>query len=278
MNEEFDELPDDEFRFTLSAELAALTPPPLGDLVAVAAQRGRRTRRRRTVFAVAGSVTAVVGIAALLAGPLAGGGPGNALHERVAAAADPAPPSTSPTDIPSSGGNSGSNSTDGPPVPTDGPALLAASLNALPIGGLAGNYATNDNSLSLGVRFNLTSAPDTGMITIMISKAKGALHCSGGFSCPTNAGGLPYSVIRQPGNSVEAMLVTVQHPDNTLVSIEVSTAKAWDPVTQTNPPARAALTLEQAVALGSNPALSTQMAADFVQAADAKYPNLPTFT
>ncbi|MFF7634352.1 hypothetical protein ACFZB9_14545 [Kitasatospora sp. NPDC008050] len=261
MNDEFEELPDDEFRFTLSTELAALTPPPLGDLVAQATHRGRRARRRRTIAAVAGSVTAVAGIAALLAGTMAGSGPGRPVQNQVAAA----PSSPQPDTSPSTG--------DTTLVPADGPALLAAALNALPIGGDSSGYYASSGANDLTTRFNLTTRQGSGLVQVSLSS--GSLNCtSTGRTCGTSPDGERYQ-ITNGGNCIESVLVKVQRQDNLLVTVQLGTCLSWDPQQGTNPPGIQVLTEEQAIAMAQAPGLSTKMPAGFVQAADAKYPNLP---
>ncbi|WP_327066710.1 hypothetical protein [Kitasatospora sp. NBC_01302] len=261
MNDEFEELPDDEFRFTLSTELAALTPPPLGDLVAQATHLGRRQRRRRTFTAVAGSVTAVAAIASLLAfWPLAGGGPGRTVQQPAAAAPSSPEPSTSGL------------------VPADGPALLAAALNALPIGGQSGNYTTYSGPNALMTRLDLTTTQGTGLVQVTLSS--GSLTCgsTADTACGTSPDGDRYQVVKTTGNCIESTLVTVQRPNNLLVSIQLGTCLSWDPQKQVNPPGIEVLTVEQAIAMAQAPGFATEMPVGFVQAADAKYPNLPALS
>jgi hypothetical protein len=67
-----------DIRGLLDEELSAEHPPPLGDLVRDAVNRGRRIRRRRRMFAGTGAaagIVAVVAAAALVTGGLPGVGP-----------------------------------------------------------------------------------------------------------------------------------------------------------------------------------------------------------
>ncbi|MFI9269666.1 hypothetical protein ACIGXM_02905 [Kitasatospora sp. NPDC052896] len=281
----------DGFRTALDDELLALTPPPLGDVVGAAAQRGRRIRRLRVISTAAASVVALATLTALLTGPL---DPATRSRELGAAAGpsvvagqpSPAPtptptPTPTPSDTPTA---SPSASQAGPVAAADatGAAVLQAVLNLLPKGVTPSHLAANDASVNgneiteTGAQVYLTSAAGTGMIRVDVGKGDGGDLCARGATCYRDSRGQQVSVLTLPGNCVQSLVVTVEHSDHSVVMISVASCLAWDG--SANRPGVPALTADQATAIAGDPTLTAMMPAEYIARANALFGGVPTFS
>jgi hypothetical protein len=267
----------EEFHHSLDTELAALGAPALGDVVGVAAQRGRRQRRWRAVGAVTGSVTAVAVAASLLVGVL---GNGSAQPTQLgAAAAVTASPSDSPAAAPAASGDASSAPT-GSLVADSPAALLDAVLHALPAGLSTDHYSAKQGDPATpnpSVSLNVKTAQGTSALSVAAYKSQysfcqpGDWPASYSYHCSTTPSGEQFEVVSNPAACWQHSIIVVRRHDGVDVAVWQPNCDAAGVTSPNNPP----LTQEQAVALADNPAISYQMPASFVQAANAKYPNLP---
>ncbi|KQV04519.1 MULTISPECIES: hypothetical protein [unclassified Kitasatospora] len=283
MSEEVDFRPDG-FHRALDSELATLTAPPLGDLVGLAARGGRRKRRLRAAGAALGSVTAVAALAVLV-GSL---GTGPAQSTAVGPAAGPpaaAPASGSATpEAPSSATPSPVVTPAAPQVPATTAALLAAVVQSLPAGYTTDHHAADPPESGASSIFAYVNTPTgTGRISVAAYIPEEPAPCTPGpsryiatntVSCTTSPAGDVVEVEVNPSNCMQATDVRVHRPGGFEVSVTISDCLNWDGAK--NPHAVPALTHQQAVALASSPLIGTTMPASFVEAANAKYPALPT--
>jgi hypothetical protein len=281
----------DEFRTTLSEELSSLTPPPLGDLVGQAARRGRRARRVRMITATAGSVAAVATVAALLAGTMGSGArPAVELAGPAAAVAGSASPSTagnpSPNPStsadapasthPSSGASAGTGASTRPGPgadlqPATPEALVMAVVNAMPKQGTVGPYAVGASDPGsqpgdLAVQVYQTDSRGTSMVRVFTSKSP--MNCVT-EQCETNSHGVQYRVLHEAGNCIQSSVISVEHADGTLVTVQQSTCLAW--TGSANPKSFEMLTEDQAAQLAADPAISTRMSPDTLAQGAALY-------
>ncbi|MDH6117186.1 hypothetical protein [Kitasatospora sp. GAS204B] len=302
MNEnESDGFRPDEFHHALDTELAALNGPPLGDVVTLATQRGRRQRRRRTVGAVTGSVTAVAVAASVLVGVL-GSGPAHRAELSAAAAGTPSAsatpsaagtPSSSATPSapgapsvvtasPTPGAPSASAATSSGVLVPDSPAgLLDAVLHALPSGLSTDNYSAKlggSQSPSPYVSLNVHTAQGTAQLEVAAFKSQYSFCQPGdwpaGYSyrCSTTPSGEQFEVVSNPAACFQHSIIVLRRHDGVDVTVWMPNCTGAAGITS---PAVAPLTQEQALALAGTPAINYLMPASFVQAADAKYPDLP---
>ncbi|KJK57829.1 hypothetical protein [Saccharothrix sp. ST-888] len=290
----------DDFREVLSDELSLEPPPPLlGGMIEEAARAGRRTRRVRMWTAVAGSATAIAVVAVLLGvvtnkGPAAGGGParldaaagsGAPAVPQTSGAASAAAPSAAPsTALPPTSGasptvNPASSRTGVPGTPPDdgkvpatAPGLLQQLLSLLPPGQTS-HYAGNGGDEPL-VQTYLTTAAGTGMIRLSVHPIAGRMVCDGGTpKCVTDAAGRIVQVYHMEGNCVQSTGLLADRGDGTVVQIDLGSCLNYQD--DRNRPGVQALTVEQAIAIAENPAVSTRLDRTTVLAGAARFPDLP---
>lgn len=278
-----------DFRTDLGDELSTLSAPPLGDIVAAAARNGRRTRRTRGISAAIGSALALTAVVALAGGALGGAAHPTQLGAAAGPAATPgssASPSTPgvpvPAATPSSTPTVANTTPAGNLVPTNGKVVLAAVLKALPAGVKTSNYAV-DNAGKSGNEIHqdmaqtyVTTSKGTGMIRVFLSPAEPgekATPCAAPLECSKDSKGEQVYVSHNKTNAIQDTLVTVAHADGSAVMVQLSSVLAWNG--SENPPGIVALTVDQAVAVASDPALSTQVDPAAVAAANAQFPSVP---
>lgn len=260
-----------DFRTDLGDELSMLSAPPLGDIVGAAARSGRKVRRVRRVGSVVGSAVALTAVVALAGGALGNTGGHTA---ELSAAAGPA--ASSPA-APAAPAPAAANL-----VPTNGKVVLAAVLKTLPAGVKTGNYAV-DNAAKVGkvihqdmAQTYVTTAAGTGMVRVFLSPAEPGQKvspCTAPDECLKDSKGEQVYVSHHADNPVQNTLVTVAHADGSSVMVQLSTVLAWDGTK--NPAGIVALTVDQAVAVASDPALSTTVDPAAVAAANAQFPSVP---
>ncbi|MCX4746283.1 hypothetical protein OG455_12220 [Kitasatospora sp. NBC_01287] len=262
----------DEFHQSLATELAGTSAPPLGDLVTLAAQRGRRQRRWRTLGAVTGSVTAAAVAASLLVGVL-DSGPAQRTELTAAATGSPSA-AAAPASVPAAATASDQLVADTPA------ALLDAVVSALPAG-----LTTDTYSAKLGdpatpnpsVTLNVHSQHGTAVLQVAAYKSQydfcqpGDWPAGYSYHCSTTAGGEQYEVVSNPAACWQHSLVVLRRHDGVDVAVWMPNCTDAPGVTSPHVPP---LTQDQALALAATAAISDRMPAAFVQAADAKYPNL----
>ncbi|MDH6113292.1 hypothetical protein P3T36_001824 [Kitasatospora sp. MAP12-15] len=274
-----------DFRTDLGDELSMLSAPPLGDIVGAAARDGRRTRRVRGFGAAVGSALALTAVVALAGGALGSTGQHTA---ELSAAAGPAAPVSAPgsAPVPAPASPSTTPVTSPAPaaglVPTNGKVVLAAVLKALPAGVKTSNYAV-DNAGKIGrtvhqdmAQTYVTTAAGTGMVRVFLSPAvpgEKASPCKAPDQCFKDAKGEQVYVSHVADNPVQNTLVTVAHADGSSVMVQLSSVLAWNGTT--NPAGIVALTVDQAAAVASDPALSTNVDPAAVAAAAAQFPSVP---
>lgn len=276
MNNEEVEFRPDGFHLALDAELSALTAPPLGGVVGLATQRGRRQRRWRIAGAAVGSVTAVAATVALLAGTLGTGSP-------APAAVGPAAVLTTPSNPASPSASPSPSATVDPLVPSTASALLDAVVRSMPAGLTTDHHAANqaDGTEGPAVFAYVNTPSGTGRISVGayrdevdMGPCRTGTWGSGTTTCSTSPAGDVVEVQTNSTNCIQATRVTVHRPGGLNVGIDISSCLNSDGTK--NPPAVPALTQEQAVALASSPLIDLRMPASFVEAANAKYPALPS--
>ncbi|WP_457031545.1 hypothetical protein [Kitasatospora sp. P5_F3] len=280
MNEE-DGFRPNEFHHTLDTELAALTTPPLGDLVGLAARGGRRKRRLRAAGAAFGSVTAVAALAVLV-GSL---GTGTAQSTVAGPAIGPAAGPAAVVASASSSASATPTAQADPLVATTAASLLDAVVKSLPAGLTADNFRANqatvpivDNRGYPSVFAFVHTPAGIGRIGVSVYQTDpeqqrlcfAGTHGDTSTTCSTSPAGDVVEVETNSGNCIQATRVAVHRPQNLAVSIDISSCLG-----KSTELAVPALTQEQAVALASSPLIGTSMPSAFVAAANAKYPALP---
>ncbi|MGK4578886.1 hypothetical protein [Kitasatospora sp. HPMI-4] len=290
----------DDFRQMLSGELSLEpTPPALGGLVEEAARAGRRTRRLRRWTAVAGSVAAVAVLAGLcgmvvnrepagrgapVALGVAGAAPATARPSGAATAPGASPTPAVPADtVPKAGATgapfsgpseSPAGAAGGFKVPATPAGLLEQLLRLLPAGE-TGHYGGNPAEGE--VQTYLTTAAGTGMIRLSVYAGGRALTCDGAAQqCLTDTSGRTVRIDHLADNCVQSTVVTADHGDGTGVQLDLGTCLAYQD--GGNRPGVRVLTDEQAAAIAGNPALGPLLDRAVVQAGEARFPNLPTFS
>ncbi|MER5641327.1 hypothetical protein ABT095_30825 [Kitasatospora sp. NPDC002227] len=272
-----------DFRSDLSDELSALTPPPLGDLVAEATRKGRRARRVRSVGQVAGSALALTAVAVLFGGQLHGTGGKGELAGAAAggtpaatATASPSPKAATATASPSP-----TASPSGDQVHVSGAAVLATVLDALPAGITTSDYAANNFAEAHGqygtespvAQVNVHTAKGLGMMRIFVGTANPTGKCTADTGCRLDKYGQEVRVDHVSDNCIQNTLVSVRHADGTDVTVQMASCLAWDG--KANKPGVVPLTEEQAADLAGNPAFHDMMTPAQGAAAAARFPSLP---
>jgi hypothetical protein len=74
------------------------------------------------------------------------------------------------------------------------------------------------------------------------------------------------------GNCIQSMVVSIDHPNGSMVQLSVGTCLAWNGTA--NPPGGPALTQDQAVKIADDPSWGLTMSAALVAAAQRKFPHL----
>ncbi|GGQ94893.1 hypothetical protein [Kitasatospora griseola] len=263
-----------DFRLDLSDELSALTPPPLGDIVAEATRKGRRARRVRTIGQVSGSALALAAAVVLAAGHLPGtandtasGTVGPAAGGTPALAA-PAGPTPSPT-------------ASGALVRVSGAAVLATVLDALPAGLQTSGYAANGATDAHGkyaadvpvAQVNIQTPQGLGMMRVFVGTASPDAKCSTDDGCHRDRYGQQVRTTHVNDNCIQNTVITVRHADSTAVTVQMATCLAWNGTA--NLPGVLPLTEEAAAELAANPAFHTMMTPAQGAAAAARFPALP---
>jgi hypothetical protein len=150
--------------------------------------------------------------------------------------------------------------------------LLELLLPLLP-SGKTSHYAGNAQELM--VQTYLDGGAGPGMIRIDVANANDL----GGNAkiAPTgvksaSSDGTTYRVTRLPDNCIQNTIVSVQHPDGTMVQINLASCLAWDG--KQNKPAKLALTVAQAVKIGADPRWGVQIDKSLVTAGAKHFPHL----
>ncbi|WP_051811905.1 hypothetical protein [Kitasatospora sp. MBT63] len=284
----------EDFRATLNDELAEHIAPPLGDLVAVAARRGRRVRRMRAVGAVAGSAVVLATAGVFVLGPY-GAGPRQAAPVVSAAGQAPSLPGPvatpevvtgSATPRPTAPGSPTPGSAPAPTVTpagdrvnTTGATLLSAVLGALPPGRTDHYAATKDGH---GVQTYLDAGHGVGMVRVFVGVGKvptaGCLtplpKGEDAATCWTDRRGQPVWVsTADRDNCVEQIAVQVGHPDGSVVQVSLGSCLAWNGTA--NPRGIMPLTVFQAVELAGDPSISAWTDSALLKLASERFPDLP---
>ncbi|BFV56193.1 hypothetical protein KCMC57_up12970 [Kitasatospora sp. CMC57] len=273
-NEEVDFRPDG-FHDVLDSELGTLGAPPLGDLVGEATRRGRRQRRLRAAAAGVGSVTAVAVLAVLVSS--LGTGPGQT--SAVGPAAGPASSAPVTSTTPTTPVSPTPVAPTGPMVPATSAALLAAVVQSLPAGLTTDHHAANPaRPNAVDVFAHVTTPAGIGRIGVSayLTPEGGSDRCwpdpTGPMptACSTSPAGDVVEVQTNPRNCIQATRITVHRPTFN-VAVDISSCLRTEAEH-----AVPALTEQQAVALASSPLVGLTMPSSFVEAANAKYPALPS--
>ncbi|MFD8480290.1 hypothetical protein [Kitasatospora sp. NPDC059673] len=263
-----------DFRLDLSDELSALTPPPLGGMVAEATRKGRRARRVRTVGQVTGAALAMTAVAVLAGGQLHGAGGGNGLVGPAAGGTPALAASAGPASAPSPAAS-------GTLVRVSGAAVLATVLDALPAGLETSGYAANNAAEAHGkyaadvpvAQVNVRTHEGLGMMRIFVGTASPDAKCSTGDGCHRDKYGQQVRVTHADDNCIQNTVVTVRHADSTAVTVQMASCLARDG--KANLPGILPLTEEAAAELAGNPAFRTMMTPAQGAAAAARFPALP---
>ncbi|MGF1426969.1 hypothetical protein [Kitasatospora sp. LaBMicrA B282] len=170
---------------------------------------------------------------------------------------------TAPLPTPSAGGT----------VPTTPDGLVAEVVAALPGRPATGPYAAvgRDANGQASAQVYLNDSRGTSMVRVFLTS--GALDCSSG--CGTDGRGQPYQVSHESGNCIQSTVVTTQHPDGSLVTVQLSTCLAWNG--SQNPASFEALSQDQAVQLAGDPSIGILEPAAQAARAGTEYGSLPTF-
>ncbi|MFG2820307.1 hypothetical protein ACGFX4_12850 [Kitasatospora sp. NPDC048365] len=245
----------DDFRTALSEELSELSAPPLAGLVEAAARDGRRVRRRRTVAAAVGSVTAVAAAIALLGGvvgPLRQPAAGPAVQS--AAGEPPSPSVTAQT------------------VPTTPRALLAAVVQALPGTTWTGSdYSVSGPEHEVSAMLNMTEGTGTGVVrvTLLDGKGPGCKQDDVRF-CTVDSRNQLTSVDYLQAPCPQTVVVTVLRADATRAQVLFGNCRIGENAYYF-PPGVNALTVQQAAELAGGPTLSLHSDRRAVEAAEQQY-------
>ncbi|MFJ8041155.1 hypothetical protein ACIRBX_11685 [Kitasatospora sp. NPDC096147] len=267
-----------DFRADLDGELALLDEPPLGDLVGQAVRQGRRVRRRRAAGALAGSVLAVAGVV-MVCGPLRPYtrdtvttvvmAPDQPPDPRSATPAAQPPPSATPSPTPSVVMS----------APTTDSAVLVTLLRLLPPGLETSGYAAQPDGLpssyTAGAQVQVRTAAGPGMVTVFVATTYSDTSCPTGFTCGTDPGGREVGIRHDANDCALDTVVKSRHADGTVVTVEVAGCVPGRDGTR---PERGAapLSVDQAVALAADPAISYQVPEQVKREAAAAHPSLPS--
>jgi hypothetical protein len=260
---------DDEFRARIADELAGSDEPPIGDVVAGSISKGRRMRTvRRLGFggsAAAGVLAVSLGVAALAAPAGTPDRPASVLPAAASPTASTKPAATSPTASTMPAAAAKNDLVKATPA-----GLLELLLPLLPPGKTS-HYAGDANELM--VQTYLDGGAGPGMIRINVANTKGdtARSAPAGVKSASSDGST-YRVSRLPDNCIQNTIVFVQHPDGTLVQINLASCLAWDG--KQNKPAKLALTVAQAVKIGADPRWGVQIDKSLVTAGAKQFPHL----
>jgi hypothetical protein len=253
----------DDFRTRLEKEVAALDPPPLGDLVRDSLNEGRGLRRRRRWYQSA--VVAVAGLA--VAGALLGVQTVSQQGVSEPAMVEPVP---SPTAAEAR-------------VEATPEALLAALLETLPAGKTS-NYAgltpvsSAVEETPLTVQTYLDNGKGPGMLRLSVwtqdPSAKGENeHQKPSMKSRTQPDGDVVTVMRLSTNCIQSLVVWVERPDGTIIQLNVANCLSWDG--EQNAEGRRALTEKQAIAVADDPRLGTLVPERFADEGAERFPDLP---
>ncbi|GAA4846879.1 hypothetical protein [Kitasatospora terrestris] len=249
----------DDFRTALSEELSELSAPPLAGLIEAATRDGRRVRRRRTVAAAVGSVTALAAAVALLGGPV---GP---LRQPAAGPAVQSAAAEPPVGPPSPSASAHT-------VPTTSRALLAAVVQALPGTTWKGSdYAVSGPEQDVSAMLNVTEGTGTGVVRVTLLAGKDSGCTQGGARfCTFDSRGQLTSVDYLTAPCPQTVVVTVRRADATRAQVLFGNCRIGENAYYF-PPGANALTAQQAVELAGGPALSLHSDSRTVEAAEQQY-------
>jgi hypothetical protein len=264
----------DELRDLLRAGLTAERPPPLGDLVATAIRDGRRIRRNRRLGAGAAALVALV-LAVLRLGdadvaqraelgfPVAAAtsawSPGSVPVQRSALAV---PPRARTLTV-----HSGTLRADGMQKKATSAAMLHLLLTLLPPGRTSHFGVSADDDLL--VQLYLDDGDGPAMVRVSLGR-----DAPFGDE-PPRGGTATVTIDRTPGDCLRDTVVGAEWPDGTVVRVDVPTCLAFDGVQ--NPPSRAALTVDQAIRVATDPRWGMTMGAALVDAGAERFAALPVF-
>jgi hypothetical protein len=264
----------DELRELLRAGLAAERPPPLGDLVATAIGDGRRIRRNRRLGASAAALVALV-VAIVHLGDVR-------VAERaelgVPAAAATAALSPGSVPVPRSARaaprlartltvHSGTLRADGMQKKATSAAMVHLLTLLLPPGRTSHFGVSADNDLL--VQLYLDDGDGPALVRVSLGR-----DLPFGDE-PPRGGTANVTISRTPDDCLHDTVVGAEWPDGSVVRVDVPTCLAFDGVQ--NPPSRAALSVDQAVRVATDPRWGTTMGADLVDAGARRFGALPVF-
>jgi hypothetical protein len=260
----------EDFRTMLAGELADVAEPPVGDLVEESVRTGRRMRAARRVRA--GAVAAAV---AVLAGAVA-----------VAGSHFAPPTATAPTPVAPA-------ATAGKRVKATPEGLLELLTRTLPPGKTS-HYAASAQGLTVQAYLDAGRGP--GVIQLSVgrdgefdSQARADADLRAGCAAKQSKtcriaddlkvgpvvaepSGVRYQVVTISDNCIENTMVSVRQPSGTWLRFTLPTCLAWDG--RQNKPSPAALTVPQAVRVGSDPRWGATLDPGLVAAGAKHFPHL----
>lgn len=248
---------DESFHDRIADELSEEPEPPLGDLVVGALRQGRRLRLVRRARITASTLAAVVVLAAgvLLGGHALGFG-------QLPSASAPHLTVTPPSPV------------IGQPTSPTTPAAIAYRLEQLLPGGQFSHYV---HSGATDLEFYLRGDQGVGRVHLIILPNVSFNGCPADSpdkttTCSSGPGGTHVEVATIPGNCLQSTSVVVVHGNGIAVRLDLATCLYWNGTT--NPPSSPALTVEQAIAIGTDPGWGIRMSSSLVAAANARFPSL----
>jgi hypothetical protein len=235
--------------------------PPIGDLVGEAVAEGRRMRtaKRLRVGSAGLAVLVVAGLAAIpIVRSTEAPAPG-APAAIVAAAPAPSVSSSAPAAAREA------NRVKGTP-----PGILKLLLENLP-DGKTSHYAGDVQYGDVSVQTYLNRGNGMGMIRLHVMTRKASAFKGTWIQL---GNGVEYQVIHIPNNCVQNTVVSVHHPDDTLLQFDLSSCLEWDGKKNTDAPQ--ILTAREAAEVGADPRWGVKIDPAINQQGAAAFPHLTT--
>jgi hypothetical protein len=250
----------DDFQTLLAENAFDRGEPPIGDLVELALIKGRRMRmaRRFKAGAVALAVMAVAGVSAGTIILNAGAG------TRVAVVTAAAPSAAAPSPAETSAVRTGKQ------VKATPAGLMELLTKTLPAGKTSNYAGVADNGGGMPfLQIYLDRGRGPGMIRMGVLD-----RVTLGGRVTNLPGGISYSSGGIADNCIQHTMVTVRHADGSGVWFNLSNCLAWDG--KQNKPSVQALTVEEAVEVGSDPRWGTTIDQALNAEGAKDFPHLPT--
>jgi hypothetical protein len=264
----------DELREHLLAGLAAERPPLLGDVVAAAMRDGRRIRRNRRLGASA-AVLVVLVVTLMHLGDV-----GITQRVELGVPVKVIPPAAPPGSVPVGPTgraappqartltvHSGTPRADGMQKKATSAAMVQLLTLLVPPGRTSHFGVSADNDLLVQLYLDDGNGPAIVRVSLGLDAPVGDEPPRGGTATVT--------ITQNPNECLRDSVVDAAWPDGTVVRVAVPTCPVFAGVR--HPPARAALTVDEAVRVAADPRWGMMMSAGLVDAGARRFGVLPVF-